>query len=135
MPWWTLRYYKTGTVYNSEQLPFGLLPGIQEVNLEIGHKFEKSDMVFEISERIRIEVHSGSIWVDGRLVGAVPDAERIILRKRHFRSSKGGSNYYHIHAGLVDENGKGCLVCLTHTGEILIDNCVVSTKQNGSMVR
>lgn len=129
MPWWKLKYLNSGNMYNSEQLPFGLLPGIQEVNIQTGHKFDRSDMVFKIAGRIRLEVHTCSIWLDGQVVAHVEDVDRIILRRRNFRPMK-GNPFVHYHAGLVSSDGTGWIIRLTESGDAFVEKCVVSVSVN-----
>lgn len=135
MPWWTIKYVDSGTVYTSDQVPFKLLPHIQEIDMERGHKFKNLNLSCEIMEgRIRLDLYSGALWVDGKLVAGVPGATRLVLHKRNFHPSHGATAYQHVHAGLVDEDGAGYLVRVTENSEIYVERCVVSAYY-GQMVR
>lgn len=126
--WWTITYLTTGGVYNSEMIPFKLLPDIREVSMDCGHKFSQNNIVCEVADRIRLELHTGGIWVDGVLVAGVKNVNRLILHKRNFETSHGGPSSQHIHAGLVDDEGQGYLVRLTETNEIFVERCMVGVK-------
>jgi len=128
MPWWSIRYLTTGGVYNSDMVPFKLLPDIQEVSMDCGHRFSKNDMIIDVMGRIRLEMHTGGIWVDDVLVAGVKNVSRLILHKRNFESTHGGPSNQHIHAGLVDSEGQGYLVRLTETNEIYIERCMVGVR-------
>jgi hypothetical protein len=137
-PWWTITYLDSGLTYNSEQISFGELPWIQEINVHKGHRFSHSNIVLNIADKINIEFRSGAIWIDHKLVKTIPDADRIILKKRTRRDmvtikkngnsdtstievDSAGASHQDIYTGLANSNGQKYIVCLTHTNDILID--------------
>ena len=134
MSWWTIKYFDTGKSYNSDMIPFRLLPDIQDISMECGHKFKKNNLSCEVADRIRLDLHTGAIWVDNKLVAAVPGANRMILHKRKFEPSHGATPYSHIHAGLVNEQGEGYLVRISETNDVHVERCIVSVKFDGQMV-
>ena len=134
MSWWTIKYVNTGKIYTSDMIPFRLLPDLQDVSMDCGHRFRKNDLSCTVAERVRIDLYSGAIWVDNKLVAAVPNVNRMILHKRKFEPSHGALAYHHIHAGLVDSEGTGYLVRISETNEIYVERCVVSVKFDGQVV-
>ena len=128
MSWWTITYLETGKSYSSDMIPFRLLPELQDVNMERGHKFRKNDISCEVMDRIKLDLHTGAIWVDGKLTAGVPGAARLILHKRKFESTHGGPAFHHVHAGLVDNDGAGYLIRISETNEIYVERCMVSVK-------
>jgi len=134
MSWWTIKYIDTGKSYNSDMIPFRLLPELQDISMDCGHKFRKNDLSCEVLDRVRLDLYSGAIWVDNKLVAAVSHPTRLILHKRKFESSHGAPSYFHIHAGLVDSDGNGHLIRITDNNELYVERCSVSMKYNGQMV-
>lgn len=134
MSWWTIKYVNTGRSYNSDMIPIRLLPEMQDVSIECGHKFKNKDLSCTVADRVRLDLYSGAIWVDGKLVAAVPNVNRMILHKRKFEPTHGAPAYHHMHAGLVDLDGQGYLVRITETNEVFIERCVVSVKFDGQVV-
>jgi len=134
MSWWTITYLNTGKTYTSDMVPFKLLPDIQDISMECGHKFRKNDLTCEVAGRVKIDLYSGAIWVDGQLVAGVPGAARLILHKRKFEPTHGAASFQHIHAGLVDNEGVGYLVRVSEVNEVYVERCIVNVRTNGQVV-
>lgn len=125
MSWWKITYQSNNKVYHSDQLPFSLLPGIQETSTQLGHKFDRTDIICEVADRIKLDLETGAIWLDKKIVAAVTPVERLILKKRNFRLSNNKTSQ-HIYAGLISSDGKGYLIRLTEEGDAFLEKCVIS---------
>jgi hypothetical protein len=122
-PWWKVRYLGTGRVLNSEQVPVKLLPNIEHVDIANGHKFNINDIEIEAGP-VRVDLRTGTIWHDDKVIARVPDFDRVILHKRRF-AAQGGATYDHTHIGLVNINGEGYQARITHNDQLFIEPHVV----------
>jgi hypothetical protein len=132
MAWWKVTYLSNGKTYDSDQIPWSLLPDLAEINIPCGHRFKTKDIMIE-SGRVRAELPTGSIWIDDNIVAGVPGAEFVILRKRVFHPSN-EIPHEHIHIGLINMSGEGILVRITHDNEIITERYTVEM-QNDKVVR
>ncbi len=111
-PWWTIRYLDRGTkkaIYDSELLPFKLLPELERVNLKKGHKFKTDQFEIEIpGADIKLYMYQSTLWVKNKPY-IVKGATRVILFTRNHNRND-GHKWKEVCIGLMTETGYGVLV-------------------------
>lgn len=127
MVWWTVQYLDRRSsdalkTYNSEMIPFGILPHIEEVSIKLGHVFKIKQLLIR-SGPVTLHLPTDSIWIEDEDPILVADAKRVILFKKNFHPSEGES-YNEVHIGLADVHGRGKKVIISRGTYVVKDHLV-----------
>ena len=111
IPWWHIKYFDRKNGYkefDSSIIQLKLLPEIVKIDLKNGHLFKTDQFQIDIPEsNIMLHMPSNSIWV-GKTPYSVPNAYKVILFKRTYKSNQ--STYEEIYIGLLDKDNFGVIV-------------------------
>jgi hypothetical protein len=88
MAWWSILDLKTKKVYNSDEVPLYLVPCISRCNINLGHIPEHNEIIITVGP-VSIEMHSGTIWENGKLIGNLIDPCRFFLFLRISKDTSG----------------------------------------------
>jgi len=124
--WWIVEYLnrkpELPREYNSDMIPFGVLPRIHSVSIKLGHTFKTKNILVKSGE-VTLHCPTNSIWIEGRDPIHVPGASRIILFKKNFRPAA-GEPYHEVHIGLADKNGEGKKVIISRGECSVVDHLI-----------
>lgn len=120
--WWKIIDLKEGKEFLSEQMPLHMVNCIQEYSINAGHLPLHNEVAAEVGQ-VRVEVHTGTLWVNSSIEAHIEDPDRIILFKRVSRGAEGQVVNQKYFIGLANSTTKdGIIAIIQDESEIIIKN-------------
>lgn len=130
--WWTIHDLKESKKFYSDQVPLRMVPCFEVLSIPKGHQPSHKEIVVEVAGA-RVELHTGTLWYNNKIVGQIEKADRILLFKRVVRGTNGQILKSRYFVGLVNHETKFGMVIIISSAsqDVVIKNINTNEEING----